>query len=80
MHLQPQQPLVCDSFKNFEILSSVALIGDNCVVRLGKLSSCEQKAEAAAAAVANLSSIASKYTNNDATGESLPRVWFCFLI
>merc|ERR1712076_364669 len=45
---QPQQPLVCDSFKNCEGLSRVAFMDGNGVVMLGKVTSCEQKAEGAA--------------------------------
>ena len=44
---QPQQPLVCDSFKNCEGLSRVAFMDGNGVVMLGKVISCEQKTEAA---------------------------------
>merc|ERR1712192_362944 len=40
---QPQQPLVCDSFKNCEGLSRVAFMDGNGVVMLGKVVSCEQK-------------------------------------
>mmetsp|Transcript_10934 Transcript_10934/g.14630 ORF Transcript_10934/g.14630 Transcript_10934/m.14630 type:complete len:131 (-) Transcript_10934:260-652(-) len=42
---QPQQPLVCDSFKNCEGLSRVAFMDGNAVVMLGKIISCEQKEE-----------------------------------
>ena len=45
---QPQQPLVCDSFKNCEGLSRVAFMDGNGVVMLGKVISCEQGAVAAA--------------------------------
>merc|ERR1711937_1098731 len=45
---QPQQPLVCDSFKNCEGLSRVAFMDGNGVVMLGKVISCEQKAQEAA--------------------------------
>jgi len=34
----PQQPLVCDSFKNCEGLSRVAFMDGNGVVMLGKVS------------------------------------------
>merc|ERR1719502_1066921 len=44
----PQQPLVCDSFKNCEGLSRVAFMDGNGVVMLGKVISCEQKSDAAA--------------------------------
>ena len=44
---QPQQPLVCDSFKNCEGLSRVAFMDGNGVVMLGKVIACEQKADAA---------------------------------
>jgi elongation factor 1-alpha len=37
----PQQPLVCDSFKNCEGLSRVAFMDGNGVVMLGKVVSCE---------------------------------------
>jgi len=37
----PQQPLVCDSFKNCEGLSRVAFMDGNGVVMLGKVISCE---------------------------------------
>ena len=40
----PQQPLVCDTFKNCEGLSRVAFMDGNGVVMLGKVISCEQKA------------------------------------
>merc|ERR1719488_17099 len=43
----PQQPLVCDSFKNCEGLSRVAFMDGNGVVMLGKVISCEQKSDAA---------------------------------
>merc|ERR1719454_217249 len=42
---QPQQPLVCDSFKNCEGLSRVAFMDGNGVVMLGKVVSCERKEE-----------------------------------
>jgi elongation factor 1-alpha len=42
---QPQQPLVCDTFKNCEGLSRVAFMDGNGVVMLGKVISCEAKAE-----------------------------------
>merc|ERR1711957_1104112 len=42
---QPQQPLVCDSFKNCEGLSRVAFMDGNGVVMLGKVISCERKEE-----------------------------------
>merc|ERR1739845_137245 len=44
---QPQQPLVCDTFKNCEGLSRVAFMDGNGVVMLGKVVSCERKEEAA---------------------------------
>jgi len=44
---QPQQPLVCDSFKNCAGLSRVAFMDGNGVVMLGKVISCERKEEAA---------------------------------
>merc|ERR1712232_515081 len=44
---QPQQPLVCDTFKNCEGLSRVAFMDGNGVVMLGKVISCERKSEAA---------------------------------
>merc|ERR1711866_15649 len=40
---QPQQPLVCDTFKNCEGLSRVAFMDGNGVVMLGKVASCERK-------------------------------------
>jgi len=40
---EPQQPLVCDSFKNCEGLSRVAFMDGNSVVMLGKVISCEHK-------------------------------------
>jgi hypothetical protein len=43
---QPQQPLVCDTFKNCEGLSRVAFIDGNGVVMLGKVISCERKEDA----------------------------------
>merc|ERR1712099_91977 len=42
---QPQQPLVCDTFKNCEGLSRVAFMDGNGVVMLGKVISCERKGE-----------------------------------
>merc|ERR1712194_270594 len=42
---QPQQPLVCDSFKNCEGLSRVAFMDGNGVVMLGKVISRERKEE-----------------------------------
>merc|ERR1712199_68751 len=39
----PQQPLVCDTFKNCEGLSRVAFMDGNGVVMLGKVISCEAK-------------------------------------
>merc|ERR1712087_468532 len=39
----PQQPLVCDSFKNCEGLSRVAFMDGNGVVMLGKVTSVEAK-------------------------------------
>merc|ERR1712199_23480 len=47
--MAPQQPLVCDTFKNCEGLSRVAFMDGNGVVMLGKVISCEQKGDAAAA-------------------------------
>merc|ERR1712060_722024 len=47
---QPQQPLVCDTFKNCEGLSRVAFMDGNGVVMLGKVISCERKEEAAGGA------------------------------
>merc|ERR1719355_234198 len=44
----PQQPLVCDSFKNCEGLSRVAFMDGNGVVMLGKVVDCVKKEEAAA--------------------------------
>jgi elongation factor 1-alpha len=41
----PQQPLVCDTFKNCEGLSRVAFMDGNGVVMLGKVISCEKKDE-----------------------------------
>ena len=43
---QPQQPLVCDIFKNCEGLSRVAFMDDNGEVMLGKVTTVEQKSEA----------------------------------
>merc|ERR1719215_808111 len=40
---QPQQPLVCDTFKNCEGLSRIAFMDGNGVVMLGKVISCEAK-------------------------------------
>merc|ERR1712228_172672 len=45
---QPQQPLVCDTFKNCEGLSRVAFMDGNGVVMLGKVVSCERKEEGSA--------------------------------
>merc|ERR1719271_1346492 len=45
---EPQQPLVCDTFKHCEGLSRVAFMDGNGVVMLGKVVSCERKEEAAA--------------------------------
>merc|ERR1711862_695973 len=44
---EPQQPLVCDSFKNCEGLSRVAFMDGNGVVMLGKVISCAHKEDAA---------------------------------
>ena len=38
---QPQQPLVCDTFKNCEGLSRVAFMDGNGVVMLGKVTQAE---------------------------------------
>jgi elongation factor 1-alpha len=46
---QPQQPLVCDSFKNCEGLSRIAFMDGNGVVMLGKVISCQRKEDAAGA-------------------------------
>merc|ERR1719235_2210932 len=46
---QPQQPLVCDTFKNCEGLSRVAFMDGNGVVMLGKVVTCERKDDSAAA-------------------------------
>merc|ERR1711903_335448 len=43
---EPQQPLVCDTFKNCEGLSRVAFMDGNGVVMLGKVTNCERKEEA----------------------------------
>merc|ERR1712118_22196 len=45
---QPQQPLVCDTFKNCEGLSRVAFMDGNGVVMLGKVVTCERKEDAGA--------------------------------
>jgi len=45
---QPQQPLVCDTFKNCEGLSRVAFMDGNGVVMLGKVVTCERKEDQAA--------------------------------
>jgi len=45
---QPQQPLVCDTFKHCEGLSRVAFMDGNSVVLLGKVVSCERKEDVAA--------------------------------
>merc|ERR1711877_98502 len=45
---QPQQPFVCDTFKNCEGLSRVAFMDGNGVVMLGKVTSCERKEEGGA--------------------------------
>ena len=42
---QPQQPLVCDTFKNCEGLSRIAFMDGNGVVMLGKVISCERKTD-----------------------------------
>ena len=42
-NFQPQQPLVCDTFKNCEGLSRVAFTDGNGVVMLGKVVTCERK-------------------------------------
>merc|ERR1711881_631432 len=41
----PQQPLVCDTFKNCEGLSRVAFMDGNGVVMLGKITTAEQKVD-----------------------------------
>jgi len=43
--MQPQQPLVCDTFKNCEGLSRVAFMDGNGVVMLGKIVSCVSKSD-----------------------------------
>jgi elongation factor 1-alpha len=43
---QPQQPLVCDSFKNCEGLSRVAFMDGNGCVMLGKVTAMERKEDA----------------------------------
>jgi len=43
--MQPQQALVCDTFKNCEGLSRVAFMDGNGVVMLGKIVSCVAKAD-----------------------------------
>ena len=45
---QPQQPLVCDTFKNCEGLSRIAFMDGNGVVMLGKVVTCERKDDGAA--------------------------------
>merc|ERR1711937_436406 len=45
---QPQQPLVCDTFKNCEGLSRVAFMDGNGVVMLGKVITCERKEDGGA--------------------------------
>merc|ERR1712186_167258 len=47
---QPQQPLVCDTFKNCEGLSRVAFMDGNGVVMLGKVVTCERKEDQAGGA------------------------------
>ena len=47
-NFQPQQPLVCDSFKNCEGLSRIAFMDGNGVVMLGKVTACERKEDAGA--------------------------------
>jgi len=42
---QPQQPLVCDTFKNCEGLSRVAFMDGNGCVMLGKVVTCERREE-----------------------------------
>jgi elongation factor 1-alpha len=44
---EPQQPLVCDTFKHCEGLSRVAFMDGNGVVMLGKVTTAEQKKEEA---------------------------------
>ena len=46
-NFQPQQPLVCDSFKNCEGLSRIAFMDGNGVVMLGKVTAAERKEDAA---------------------------------
>merc|ERR1712217_68474 len=41
----PQQPLVCDTFKNCEGMSRVAFMDGNGVVMLGRVNACERKEE-----------------------------------
>merc|ERR1719426_742124 len=45
---QPQQPLVCDTFKNCEGLSRIAFMDGNGVVMLGKVVACERKEDGGA--------------------------------
>eukprot|EP00928_Gymnodinium_smaydae_P008741 TRINITY_DN13205_c0_g1_i1.p1 TRINITY_DN13205_c0_g1~~TRINITY_DN13205_c0_g1_i1.p1 ORF type:complete len:474 (+),score=93.44 TRINITY_DN13205_c0_g1_i1:29-1450(+) len=46
---EPQQPLVCDTYKHCEGLSRVAFMDGNSVVMLGKVVACEQKEDGATA-------------------------------
>lgn len=42
---QPQQPLVCDTFKDCKSLSRVAFMDGNGVIMLGRIISCVKKDE-----------------------------------
>ncbi|CAE8627871.1 unnamed protein product [Polarella glacialis] len=44
---EPQQPLVCDSFKHCEGLSRIAFMDGNGVVMLGKITSCQYREDVA---------------------------------
>ena len=46
---QPEQPRVCDSFKNCEGLCRVAFMDGNVCVMLGNVISCERKEDASGA-------------------------------
>merc|ERR1712224_690816 len=61
---QPQQPLVCDTFKNCEGLSRVAFMDGNGVVMLGKVISCERKEEGDKEAKRSRHLFWQQFTNN----------------
>jgi len=69
---QPQQPSVCDAFKNCEGLSRVAFMDGNGVVMLGKVISCERKGDNEAGGVCVLC-VFWQFANDTSLEETLPQ-------